>query len=46
MNNTRGHDHDDTDPSVEMKSNYSDEYDEDDDSLGCALNEYNRIFHG
>ena len=42
MNNTREHDHDDTDPSVEMKSNYSDE---DDDSLGCALNEYNRIFH-
>ena len=28
------------------KSNYSEEYDDDDDSLGCAMNDYNRIFYG
>ncbi len=28
------------------KSNYSDEYDDDNDSLGCAINDYNGIFYG
>ena len=28
------------------KSNYSDDFDDDNDSLGCALNDYNRLFYG
>ncbi len=28
------------------KSNCSDEYDDDNDSLGCAISDYNKVFYG